>query len=206
MEIEGFEAELKVIEDKLKDAEENLGDVEIRDAILEKAQLYEKNGKTEKAVEFFKEALKKTIGIGKKLDVQYMIMSIYTKEKNLSKIEETIQACKKLLEDGGDWERKNRLKVNNIYLWQLILFLHLFTPFCIQIYEGLYCLLIRNLKKTSELFLDCISTFNSPDIISYARIVKYTILTSLISVGRAEIKKKVTIISIMFTNSNIHFY
>lgn len=37
MEIEGFEAQLKVIEDKLKDAEENLGDVEIRDAILEKA-------------------------------------------------------------------------------------------------------------------------------------------------------------------------
>lgn len=62
---------------------------------------------------------------------------------------------------------------------------------CFQIYEGLYCLLIRDLKKTSELFLDCISTFNSPDIISYARIVKYTILTALISVGRAEIKKKV---------------
>jgi len=40
-----------------------------------------------------------------------MIMSIYIKEKNLVKILETINACKKLLEDGGDWERKNRLKV-----------------------------------------------------------------------------------------------
>jgi len=38
-------------------------------------------------------------------------MSIYIKEKNLVKILETINACKKLLEDGGDWERKNRLKV-----------------------------------------------------------------------------------------------
>jgi len=45
------------------------------------------------------------------MDVQFMIMSIYIKEKNLVKILETINACKKLLEDGGDWERKNRLKV-----------------------------------------------------------------------------------------------
>lgn len=37
MEIENFEEQLKAIEDKLKDAIENLGDVEVRDAILEKA-------------------------------------------------------------------------------------------------------------------------------------------------------------------------
>lgn len=38
------EEELKKIEDKIKDAQENLGDVEVRDAILEKARLYEKIG------------------------------------------------------------------------------------------------------------------------------------------------------------------
>ncbi|EAR96456.1 26S proteasome non-ATPase regulatory subunit 6 (macronuclear) [Tetrahymena thermophila SB210] len=169
MDIEDFDEQLKKIEEKQKDAEENLGDVEIRDAILEKAQLYEKHSKNEKAVEIYKEALKKTIGIGKKMDVWFYIMSIYIREKNLPKILETIDACKKLLEEGGDWERKNRLKI----------------------YEGIYNLLIRNLKKTSELFLDCISTFNYPDIISYQRIVKYTILTSIISIGRSEMKKKV---------------
>lgn len=46
MEIENFDEQLKAIEDKLKDAIENLGDVEVRDAILEKAQLYEKHGNT----------------------------------------------------------------------------------------------------------------------------------------------------------------
>lgn len=96
-------------------------------------------------------------------------MTIYVRQKNLVKILETIDACKKLLEEGGDWERKNRLRV----------------------YEGIYCLLTRNLKRTSELFLDSISTFNSPDIITYARVVKYTVLTSLISVGRSEMKKRV---------------
>lgn len=62
----------------------------------------------------------------------------------------------------------------------------------LQVYEGIYCLLTRNLKRTSELFLDSISTFNSPDIITYARVVKYTVLTSLISVGRSEMKKRVS--------------
>lgn len=36
------EEELKKIEEKIEDAIENLGDVEIRDAIYEKAKFYEK--------------------------------------------------------------------------------------------------------------------------------------------------------------------
>jgi len=32
--------ELKKIDDKIKDAEENLGDVEVRDAIMEKAEFF----------------------------------------------------------------------------------------------------------------------------------------------------------------------
>ena len=43
MEIENiFQDELKKIEDKIKDAQDNLGDVEVRDFLLEKAALYEK--------------------------------------------------------------------------------------------------------------------------------------------------------------------
>lgn len=71
MESEELQALLAVIDAKLKDAEENLGDVEVRDAILEKAILYEKHGDEEKAIEVFREALKKTIGIGRKMDVQF---------------------------------------------------------------------------------------------------------------------------------------
>lgn len=36
------DTELKKLDEKLKDAEENYGDVEIRDAILAKAEFYEK--------------------------------------------------------------------------------------------------------------------------------------------------------------------
>lgn len=47
-------------------------------------------------------------------------MTIYVREKNLAKILETIDACKKLLEEGGDWERKNRLKVIENYKYNLL--------------------------------------------------------------------------------------
>jgi 26S proteasome regulatory subunit N7 len=42
-----LEQELEKIQNKIKDAEENLGDIEVRDAILEKAALYEKFNQTE---------------------------------------------------------------------------------------------------------------------------------------------------------------
>jgi len=74
----------------------------------------------------------------------------------------------KLFEEGGDWERKNKLKV----------------------YEGIYNLMIRNFKTSSTLLLECISTFNSPEIISFNDLVYYTVLTSLISLPRSSIKEK----------------
>ena len=48
-----------------------------------------------------------------------------------------ILKCEKLMEEGGDWERKNKLKV----------------------YQGIHNLMLREFKNASKLFLDCISTF-----------------------------------------------
>ncbi|EGR30955.1 proteasome regulatory subunit, putative [Ichthyophthirius multifiliis] len=197
MDIEkNFEEELKKIEEKIKDAEENLGDVELRDCLMEKAVLHEKFGKIEQAIEIYKQAQKKTIGVGKKMDVEFVILLIYVKQKNLQKIQESIEFCKKLFEEGGDWERKNRLKVKNQFNYK--------KKKKKRIYEGIYNLLIRDLKKTSQLFLECISTFNSSEIISYKQLVFYTVLTSLVSLGRSEIKKNVNFINqLLYININI---
>lgn len=50
--------------------------------------------------------------------------------------------------------------------------------------------MIRNFKTSSTLLLECISTFNSPEIISFNDLVYYTVLTSLISLPRSSIKEK----------------
>ena len=67
-------------------------------------------------------ALKRTIEIGKKMDIAFKLIAIYLKLGNNIKIKENIDECYKLLEKGGDWERKNKLKV----------------------YEGVYRLIIRD--------------------------------------------------------------
>jgi 26S proteasome regulatory subunit N7 len=106
-----IDEEIKKLDEKIKDAEENLGDVEVRDAILEKAEFYQKSNLRDKAIETFELALTKTTGIGKKMDVVFSMLRIVLNEKNLDQIKKYIDRCKKFLEEGGDWERKNRLKV-----------------------------------------------------------------------------------------------
>ena len=75
-----------------------------------------------------------------------------------------------LFEEGGDWERKNRLKV----------------------YEGLYYMSTRNFKKAADLFLDSISTFTTYELFPYDTFIFYTVLASIISLDRVSLKQKVS--------------
>lgn len=73
------------------------------------------------------------------------------------------------MEEGGDWERKNKLKV----------------------YEGIYMLMIRDFKNSSNLFLDTVQTFSCPEVIQFKDLIFYTVVVSMVSLSRAEIAKKV---------------
>ncbi|GMP34043.1 hypothetical protein CsSME_00007089 [Camellia sinensis var. sinensis] len=84
-------------------------------------------------------------------------------------ISKSIDKAKNLFEEGGDWERKNRLKV----------------------YEGLYYMSTRNFKKATSLFLDSISTFTTYELFPYDNFIFYTVLTSIISLDRVSLKQKV---------------
>lgn len=56
-----------------------MGDIEVRDAIIDKAKFYEKIGNIERAIEVYHEALKKTIGLGRKMDIYFDCLLIYIK-------------------------------------------------------------------------------------------------------------------------------
>lgn len=74
-----------------------------------------------------------------------------------------------LIEGGGDWDRRNRLKA----------------------YEGLYLMSIRDFKHATELFLEGLSTFTCTELMSFQQFIKYTVLTSAIALDRPTIKKSV---------------
>lgn len=114
------EEELKTLEDKIADAEANLGDTEVRDAIFEKAAFYQRVGDYENAIKTYELALKKSVGVSKRLEVQFTLLQIYLSRKELPQIKASIDKCKKFLEDGGDWEGKNKLKVLS-YIVQILI-------------------------------------------------------------------------------------
>lgn len=170
MDIEkSLEERLAEVEEKIKDAEENFGETEIRDAIIEKAEIYNTFQKYDEAIETYKLGMKKTIEIGKKMDIHFKLVSIYLIKEEIELVKENIDECHKLLEKGGDWERKNKLKV----------------------YEGIYNLIIRDFKTASALFVDVLPTFNCPEVMTYETLVFYAVVTAIISLDRLTLKKKV---------------
>ncbi len=74
-----------------------------------------------------------------------------------------------LIEEGGDWDRRNRLKV----------------------YRGTYCMAIRDFKTAANLFLDTVATFTSYELMDYKSFVKYTVLCSMIALERPVLREKV---------------
>ena len=59
------EEDLNAIEAKLKAAEEEEGDIEVKNALMDKADLFNRIGDKQKAVEAYDVAHKKTVGVGK---------------------------------------------------------------------------------------------------------------------------------------------
>ncbi|KAG5234216.1 26S proteasome non-ATPase regulatory [Salix suchowensis] len=159
------EDELKKLDEKIADAEENLGESEVREAHLAKSLFYIRIGDKDKALEQLKVTEGKTVAVGQRMDLVFYTLQLGFFYMDFDLISKSIDKANK----GGDWERKNRLKV----------------------YEGLYCMSTRNFKKAADLFLDSISTFTTYELFPYDTFIFYTVLTSIISLDRVSLKQKV---------------
>ncbi|KAK8943422.1 26S proteasome non-ATPase regulatory subunit 6 [Platanthera guangdongensis] len=164
-----IEEEIKKLDEKIADAEENLGESEVREAHLAKSLYFIRIGDKEKALEQLKVTESKTVAVGQKMDLVFYTLQIGFFLMDFDLISRSLDKAKNLFEEGGDWERKNRLKV----------------------YEGLYCMSTRNFKRAADLFLDSISTFTTYELFPYDIFIFYTVLTSIISLDRVSLKEKV---------------
>lgn len=164
-----IDEELKKLDEKIADAEENLGESEVREAHLAKSLFYIRIGDKDKALEQLKVTESKTVAVGQKMDLGFYTLQMGFFDMDFDLISKSIDRAKNLFEEGGDWERKNRLKV----------------------YEGLFCMSTRNFKKAANLFLDSISTFTTYELFPYDTFIFYTVLTSIITLDRVSLKQKV---------------
>merc|ERR1719447_1769123 len=95
--------------------------------------------------------VEKTVGLGNRMDLVFLNIRIGLFFMDHEIIKANIEKAKEMLEEGGDWDRRNRLKV----------------------YEGLYAMAVRDFSSAAKLFLDAVSTFTSYELMDYVKFVEY---------------------------------
>ncbi len=61
----------------------------------------------------------------------------------------------------------------------------------IKIFEGVYCMMIRDFKKASDLFVSSIATFTAVEVMSFTDFVFYAVILGLLTQDRKVIKKEI---------------
>lgn len=157
-----IEAKLKEFDEKIEAAksEDNTTLVSPESIKVEKGQFLKEKAKDyDKAEEVFRDALSTTVGSNKKLEILFEILQMTIEKLDVDSITKDIALCNTLVNDGGDWEKRNKLKV----------------------YEGVFCLMTRDYKKASNLFLDSVATFSCADFIDFRLFIFYTVLASIVA-------------------------
>ncbi|EAN80548.1 proteasome regulatory non-ATP-ase subunit 7 [Trypanosoma equiperdum] len=157
---------LEELDARIKDAQENLGDVEVRDGLLARCHHFARIGDMEECLKFNNECSGKTLAAGSKLDLcfQRILLGLAFSDNEVAA--NGICSAHRLMKE-GDWERRNRLKV----------------------YEGLFYVYIRDFKKGSELLLDSISTFAASELMDFNEFILVTVVASLPVLSRSQLKK-----------------
>ena len=165
-----IQEEIKKWDDKIEEFKNTAGDVEVRDAILDKG-LFLKNEARDypEAERVFREAYAKSGGASKKMEILFEILLMNIEKLDIEAIKKDVNQCKILVDEGADWDKKNKLKI----------------------YEGVYCMMIRDLKRAAELFMSSIATFTAVELMDYKDFVFYTVVTSMVSVDRKTLRKDV---------------
>lgn len=148
---------------------ENHGEVEQLEAAVARAAFYDRIGDKEKAIELYDAASAMKQSSGQKIDTALMVVRCALFHGDLHLTKERLAAAHALVDEGGDWDRRNRLKI----------------------YEGAYLLLVRNYDRAAELFLSSVATFNAREMFPYSQFILYTVLSAMKALGRVALKTQV---------------
>ncbi|KAI4838415.1 26S proteasome regulatory subunit RPN7 [Plasmodium brasilianum] len=180
--------EFNEIEKKLLEASENFDSIDTKNDILLKANFFCKIGDKENAYKEYEEVYKKGIGIGVKLDILLTIIRISIFFNDLKNTKKYLEQAKMQMEKGGDWERKNKLKI----------------------YEALNYIMIRNFPEASKILIDAASTFTATEIISYDEIIFYVVILGIMTEERTVLDKKIlnssVILQVTSSDDDLHSY
>lgn len=154
--------------EKIKE-EKNLEEQEVSHFILEKGKIYKEYEKFDEAISAFKETISTSQSFNLKMDAVFEILLLAIQRKNLILLKEYIEICRKYLKEGGDWEKRNKLRV----------------------YEGIYFMFVRDFREAGKFFIDGLMTFTSYELFEYKDFIFYTAICNIITIDRNTLKKKI---------------
>jgi 26S proteasome regulatory subunit N7 len=166
---EDNDAELAEFQKEEDEAVEQAGDTEVMAAKGKRAEFWARVGDKDKAIAACESVFEKTGILGTKIDLVLAIirMGLFYGDKQL--VKKHIERAKALVDSGGDWDRRNRLKA----------------------YEGIHLLTVRSYNVAAPLLLDSLSTFTSYELCTYSSLVVYSVLAGSVSLKRVDFKSKV---------------
>jgi len=117
----------------------------------------------------YNDVFEKTASLGAKIDMVLAMIRVGMFFDDKTVVSKNLEKARSLIESGGDWDRRNRLKA----------------------YQGLHLLTVRSYNIAAPLLLDSLSTFTSYELCSYSNLVIYAVLAGTVSLKRVDFKSKV---------------
>jgi 26S proteasome regulatory subunit N7 len=142
----------------------------VRDATVDKAQFLKDEAQDyPEAEKIFREAYALSGGPSRKMEVLFEVLLMNFEKFDMDALKKDIATCLQLVEEGADWDKKNKLKV----------------------FEGVYCMLVRDFKKAADLLLSCVASFTCVEMMEYKSFVFYAVTMAMVTQDRKVIKKQV---------------
>ncbi|KAI5299499.1 hypothetical protein KEM56_003197, partial [Ascosphaera pollenicola] len=137
--------------------------------IGKRAEYFARIGDKDKSIQTFESVLSNTSLLGTKIDIILAQTRIGMFFGDKTFVQSVLERASTLVESGGDWDRRNRLKA----------------------YKGLHLLTVRNYAAAAPLLLDSLATFTSYELCSYSELVVFSVMAGSLALKRVDFKSKV---------------
>jgi hypothetical protein len=162
------ESMIQAFNDAITKAKDEAGDMEVLHAHMDMARYHAKCSTKEEALAAYQAAISlPKLSVGKKLDAHLEMARVCSFYSDYKRMKETLSEAAKATAKGGDWDRRNRLKV----------------------YQALNFILVRDMESASKLLVEGIATFSCTELCDYSEFIVYAIITALLNLKRTELKK-----------------
>lgn len=166
---EANENDLKALDAALVDAEDNFGDIEVKDCLLSKANFLCRIGDIDGCIVAYEKAREKTVGSGGRLDVLLRLIRLFILFRRKESAQKTIALAQLDCEKGGDWERRNKLKI----------------------FSAIFMAQNRKFNEAIQPLLECIPIFSASDLIDFESFIFITVILSLVCLERPTLVTKI---------------